>query len=565
MMLSLSAKFEDLPLFNWFKYNGARKRTVVGPRGELVLETGKIFGVREMRTGNVMLLDPDAYHKKYVVDTKELNQILAKSDKAKAPKLDNIREGSGRAPRVNKAETVSDNRKWDAPYFKPARELNADEARKGVSFANYQWRVVTEPLKFKKSAAVTFIFQRKHVIGVRFIRPSIGGIVIDREGRRFSVTEKQWDEMLTATSVMPKNKWPEGGFTAKQMKEVIASDKQVQKDQKRNELLALREIEKAAKERDAAAAAEKRKQRKEELERIGRAAVTKPTTVEQIEQAKKASVKVLSEEEVRQELAKKQMEEEAQLLKEYGELDTISDDELDLDLPEAKQAEAETLEEDTEETLTEQAKDPVEMLDEVIADKRQKFASTNLRDLPEEPEEEDEEEDSEEEPDEEDDSDLDYEEEPEEETEDTDTEEEEEEYDEDQEDADLEDDEDVLAAEEEEADLEDESEEEESDEKTEAKKIEEGDVVQFKDDKTEKRSFAVLAIYPLPQNNSITVYKVYDITNEPEGYNTVRISSKTKRKFEDLVTLERTLSESEFAELDELVEGYPKINDAILS
>lgn len=562
-MLSLSAKFEDLPLYNWFRYNGTRKRTVVGPRGELVLETGKLFGVREMRTGNIMLLDPDAYHKKYVVDSKELKSILAKADTAKAPKLNNIREEGGRAPRTPKAEVASDNRKWDAPYFKPARELNADEARKGVSFANYQWRTIKEPLKIKKSAAVTFMFQRKHVIGVRFIRPSIGGIVIDREGRRFSVTEKQWDEMLSSTAVLPKNKWPEGGFTAKQMKEVIESDKQVQKDQKRNELLALREIEKAAKERDAELAAQKRKQRKEELERIGRTAVTKPTTIEQIEQAKKSAVKVLTEEEVRQELARKQMEEEAKLLKEYGDLDTISDDELDLDLPEAKQAEADTLEEDTEQTLTEQAKDPVEMLDQVIADKRQKFASTNLRDLPEEP---DEEEDTEEEPEEEeDDSDLDYEEEPEENVEEETEEEPEEDYDEDLADADLEDDEDVLAAEEEEADIEDESEETDADEKDEVKKIEEGDVVQFKDDKTEKRSFAVLAIYPLPQNNSITVYKVYDTTNEPEGYHTVRISSKTKRKFEDLVNFERTLSESEFAELEELVEGYPKINDAILS
>ena len=75
---------------------------------------------------------------------------------------------------------------------------------------------------------------------------------------------------------------------------------------------------------------------------------------------------------------------------------------------------------------------------------------------------------------------------------------------------------------------------------------EEGHVVIFRSDETSKREFVLLDIFQLPTNNNITVYKVYDVTNKPEEFNTVRVSKGSRNKFENMVKFVRQMNPKEF-------------------
>lgn len=548
-MFSLSAKFEELGNFDWYTYEGRTKRTLHSNSTQTNLTNGDVFGIRLTRGGQrYYLIFPDKYHLNFIVEADEMDKILQRSSKTRKPKIQDAKaDGRIRAPRVNQPE--SGMRRWDAPYFKAARSITG-EAKEGIDFSNYQWRkLITGTLKLGKTLKIKHTVQRNDVFGVRFIKPATGGKYVDKMGRIFALSKEEYDQMLAQSEVLPKNRWPEGKLTKFDLEQIKQSDAEAIKNEAREKRRLLQEARRLEQERLAEEEAEKKRLRAEErLRKKREAEEAAKSLADRLATGKKEPVKPMTEEQLKDYLEQSQKKKENRV-KNAGKLVKIEDDlDEDLDLTRADVYDRVDL---GDEDVGSEAKDPLPLLDKVIADKRAETVK-KVVDLKAPIDDEDEDED------EDDQDDVEYEEDTPktslkpksekpavEETPAADPD--------DSDDGEI--DQDAL-----EAEMLPEAEVREN-----KYRAEEGHVVNFKSDSQDKRDFLILSIYPLPTNNSIMVYKVYDITNEPEAYHAVRIDTRQKRKFEDLVEFERKISDKDFASYEDLVEGYPRATEAIVS
>lgn len=593
MLLSLSAKFDQLGEFDWYTYKSPRGTTLVNQTGRVVLRDGDKFGLNALRGGRYRVVLPDSYRSEFRIEVEEADSLISKSRKSAMPKIQQIEKP--RAIKLEEHAQSKDFRKWDSDYFKAARAVNG-EARDGVDFSNYQWRKINagEILEIVSTKNRRLKLMQKTVIGVRFIKPATGGILIDLDGHRLSLSTKKWEEMLAKTTVMPKNKWPEGKFTKDQMANAREQELEIKRKQ-RSEAAQIRREEERAKMRERAEAeARAKEQRRVEKERQKKAQ-EKAIADRLADQKAKDSVQKpveLPDERILKYYREQRIREREEALKDipidYDD-DTLDAD-FDIEDVPVESDHDDDLDIDENASVADDAIDPVELLDKVVKERRNKinldlsaFGDGEFdEDDGEEVEDtgdidvDDEEDDTEESEDDEGEQiidDAEYEEDEDaaiadEELDDVDSEEDVEEDDEedtsDDADADESDDTDADADSDDE-DTDDDTEESEDEAKDEPYEANEGDIVEFKEDSSSTREFVILDVYPFSKNNKITIYKLYDITNEPEYFQTVRINTAQKRRFEDMVDFVAEMDKTEFERIITLTDDYARSDEPIIS
>lgn len=559
-MLALSATIDQLDLFEWYIFRGVKGKPLVSQKTKTTLRSGDVYGIREVRGGKYHLILPDFYRVNFVLEEREVNSLLQRSNKKrKAPdvqptKATNVVKTP--AGKILMAKNLDPRfRVFDAPYFKAARHVN-NEMQEGINFANYQWRRHTEqkPLILKKTGKLYHTVYKGDIFGVRYIKPAVGGIFVDQMGHRFTVDSDTWESMLNSSTVLPKNRWPEGNLSPDQVKAALTEAKQALRNERRGIKEVMRLSEKKRKAEEAKKAEEKRKEiaakRREERDRAKQAA-------EELKQARKSDLlrggtksKVIpmSDTEMADFLVKQAEQEKAKLRKHIPEVVDYEDSDLTDDIESEIPQGSDKLNFDPDEdSIAEDSTDPVPLLADIVAEKRKNASKVNLKDL------EDEDDSDEEEP-ELDEDDIEY---------------------EDEEEEDGPDEPDVSPEEEDEALAEAEIDEEETAavdelEEPEEKEVEdyvaeEGDVVTFNSDTEDQAEYALLSISPLKGSGNIMVYKVYDLSSEPETYKNVRIDTKSKRTFGSMVQFVRKLESKEFQELLDLTEDYKLDKSPIVS
>lgn len=581
-ILSESASFDELKDFSWYIYNAKKVFELKTPRNTNTMAQGSIFGVRPIRGNRYYVVLKDYYHVNFTIESEEYARLMKSSDEIKMPKMTDIR-AAGKAPRMSQG---NESRKWDSDKFKAARKIKAEKTY-GIDFANYQWRKIvrdegfslTKTLKLKRNLKAGDVF------GVRWIAPTKGGMYIDTTGRSIVIKERYWDMMLEASKVLPKDKWPEGKLSPEEIKKSLRAEYREERAKEIEERRKILQLKKADKEREQElarlAAAEKRKRIREQAEALKQSA-KQNSIAEKIAKAKKAQqMRETTDERVRDILRSDRLKKEKVLKDKLPEIDDFDDDsladDLDFDNEDSGQGYEHVGIEDFDpesDSLSRDASDPVELLDGAVDELRQKQRKVSIKEVADdEPDEEvpedeldyddedQEDTDDGEESDEEDDSAEDEEpddsEDPEESADDEESDDSE--VDDTEEDSDGEEEPD----EEPEEDSEDDSEEEEPEEKYE--KAEEGHVVTFHSDESEQREFIITSIYPFPKNNNILVYRLYDLTNEPEEWRTVRVDTTKSASFEKSVDFIRVAKPAELKEARKLVERYEKNNDPIVS
>lgn len=568
--LSEAASFEELKDFSWYTYNSRKVFELKTPRNKVSMSQGNVFGVRAIRGNRYYVIIKDAYHVNFTIESEEYEKLMKVSDSIRMPKMTDIR-AAGKAPRLTEG---SSSRKWDSDKFKAARKVKSEKVH-GVDFANYQWRKIVrdEGLTLSKTLKLKRNLKAGDVFGVRYIAPTKGGIYIDTLGRRIVIKDSSWQSMLDASKVLPKDKWPEGKLSLEDMRKSLNVEYKQERAKAIEERRKILQLKRAEEERQAEkariAAAEKRKRQREEAAAMKQAAKD-ASVAAQIEKAKKVKrMQETTDERVRDVLKSDRLKREKQLKDKLPEVEDFDDDsladDLDFDGEDSQGFEPVAIEDfDPEsDSLSRDASDPVELLGSAVDELRQKQRKIAIKEVAdEEPDEEvpedeldyDEEDGAEDEPADSDEDDSDDEEE-------SDTEADDEESD------DVEEDEsDTEELQEDDEDSEDESggDEDESEEEV-YEKAEEGHVVKFHSDESEQREFIITSIYPFPKNNNILVYRLYDLTNEPEEWRTVRVDTTKSATFEKSVDFVRIAKPAELKEARKLVERYEKNNDPIVS
>lgn len=606
-MLSESAKFENLGDFNWYTYDGKTKK-LAARKHERDLEKGAVFGIKAIRGDKFYIIFPEDFHIDFTVTKRVgLNIIQNSKVKRKPPVIEDNKGAGGRARRSSgvkgtaRIQQSQERFSWDATYFKPQVRVG-DELKVGIKFENYQWRKLTDitPVRKRNGTKVLHTFAKNDVVGMRYLRDSKGGKLVTVDGKVFALGKEQYDMILNASKVIPKNKWPEGSITLEDMKANAEHEVEAEKA-KRNAARAAAKAQREAEKREKRNREREERRRKQDEERAERERLKrrmegrkkpveidlKPKTnqelADMITQGKKPKEDedVLSDDELLENLDNlKSMDLDGEDLQDFDEDEDLDDDLSDENMPDPEDRPIDSNESeklmDELDSLIEQRHEETFNLDFDDDESDPDFDGDEDDELEDDEEEDDfEDEDLEDDTDDEDgsgdsgeldeDEDLDEDEEdPEEEDESSDEDDIDTEMAEDALDGDGELDEDAEIADEElgdepepEDDLdEDESEEGDGDSPEEEEDpdanpkdyvAEEGDVVVFRSDDSLKREWVLLDIYPLPSNANIDVYKVYNLTDKPESFNTVRVSKGSRNKFENMVKFIRKMNPKEFA------------------
>ena len=220
MVLSVSASYQDaVSKYAWMKYTGSRGKEVSQRTHKRMIREGDIFGILPLRNGGrYTLIFPDMPHVDFPLDKATGLFLMERASKLrKVPDVVN-REGTGRTKTAG-AKTMErqlNRSQFDAARFSPRRVPS--ESVYGVNFDNYQWRMVASPeYPVKTSKGMTKLY-KNDMIGVRFMRPGKGGIVINSEGMFLKVDDAQYDLIVHDTNILPFNDWPKGVLTAEDVK-----------------------------------------------------------------------------------------------------------------------------------------------------------------------------------------------------------------------------------------------------------------------------------------------------------------------------------------------------------
>ena len=566
MLISESATvvFSDLPNYKWYEYNGPRARTLVSNKKAPRVERGAVFGIKPIRGNKFYLIFPDTYNYAHTIDERDLNYLEERSKKKRRmpPIQDKRSGGRQRAIRINVPKSVD----YMAQRFKPQNKVK-QESKNGVDFSNYQWRKLKDTrFKYNKTSKKGFDIPKGTKFGLRFMKQARGGVVVFDDGSFWNIPSDTYDSLVEASTILPRVSWLKGKVTleeiAQEQQRKVSSAKAKQREQAK----ALREKQREEKRQAIEKEKERlRKEREEEKRRIREVLEQEPTVPKDY-----APVDLKNPEEY----LRDQMEQKTPAARKFNNIDLEEDDDFDIDVDTIDDVDLDDEDQDAE-VEEDEIVDPEadtkaveEMFDEELEEARRKGRSVqiakdddedddlDLDDLDEEDELDIDEED-------EDEEDLTY----EEANEEAEQEEALDSADYDEDDEDYEDDLEEETEEESEDEDDQEESEEDSDEQEPEKEepFEEGDVIQFDKDETEKREFVILDIYPLKKNENITVYKVYDIGADDGNYQTIRFDTRKKATIEQQAKRLRKLNPKEFTEYYNKRDMYDKSNEPIAS
>lgn len=559
MLIEAATLEEAQDKYSWYTFDGQTKKKLSHKSHIEQLTKGDQYGLRHKRGSGYYLILPHMYHVNFILSEREGAALLKRSKiKRKSPKLEKLTTSKGKRIRIDsKKENFH---VWDHPRFRPQKSVK-QEAKTGIKFSNYQWIKLTDN-NFKvfkaNGKAVLAAWVKGQVLGVRFIKPAVGGIVVTAEGSRHSITAAQYDDLFTKSKLLPKSRWPEGGISAKDIAANAEYDKIKEKQERASARALLREEEKAKKIKERLDRRAANRKRKEE-ERKERKRLADKLAGEKIKQAeiKLKPVKREDPEKLAEKLRKKgPMDEDVKVADDLFEDDDLQDVDIDLDKLDT------IYDDDTDVSKVEFDPEPSKELsnkfDDLIGKARKEARIVSLDDFDDEgDEDEDEDEDL--------DDDVEYDSEEDEEGGDEDLEDAEDE-DEDAEDEDEDLDDDVEYDSEEDAeDLEEEPQEDEGDgeEGSDAKEeFEESDVIQFEGD-SEDREFVILDIVPMAASPDVLVYKLYDTSNEPDVTHSVRINTRQRGRISDIAKKTDTMRPKDYAKLLVRTENLDRSKDRI--
>lgn len=595
-IISISATLEDAQTkFSFYRYDGRTKIPVVGRKHQRELANGDTFGVREIKGGRYYLIFPGMQHVDFTMESDVIDRILKKSEPVKTPEMQEIKGAGGRIKKVFNEAVVQNRENLRGRMSARYRKIVRNEMQTGIDLSHYQWRVVpTNNFRIKTTKRV-IVLREGDLVGIRFISESQGGVLVRADGFRALIATEEYDALVQkAELMMPITKWPTDFIPIKRIQEDrSAAEAQAiaeQKEAKRLRREAKQEAVRRQKEEARAKRAEEKRKNEEFLENAAKVAAVfnapRPKRTKEeadaavrdayrgnvkapkfnvedldvdldaddvaaahtadVAQAKTTKPKVNLVELAEKALAARNKRKEAQAEEdedsEEAQLDSTDQGPGDVDdLANIKSIDLDALDDDEEE-LPELDDDDDDV--PVETPKRGKKEPEDAKD------------------DEDDDIDLDVDvdgtELPEYDVMDDEDEDEEEEDDAEPQDSD-DFDPDAAAA--------DEDEDAAKAEKLKAKKhretkIDVGSIVSFKRDTSKKkRKFVVVSIEPAKANDNVLIYKVYDVTNSPDVYHTVRIVKG--KLFDDLVDDVDQMPHKEFVKVFEEVQNLDKSNERL--
>lgn len=566
MMISISARDEQLALYDWYVFKGKRKQTVMHRQHVRDITPGMEYGIRQIRGGNYYLILPDMYHVDFVVPARKISSMVKTSTKKrKPPTIESRRTGRVRAKRVTKVDTGS-------ARYKPSKRISSTEEKTKRDYKNYQWRKLYAPLfKYNKTRKIGFELTQRDRFGCRFINSNKGGIVVFEDGRIFRLPTKTYDKLMESSKILPVNKWLDHVLDADDLKILESQRQEVkakEKDKQRKERQALKQ-QLADKKRAEARKlkilrAKEREEKRKRIQDLKERSPKAPASFSPV--IRKNAAQNISE-------LSRQEEQDSTL----DQLNELADEAPDLDLEDLDiNKNADTTMDANE---VEVADADTEAVEKALDDEIEQATSERMSIMDED--EEDEEADFDEEDTEEDEEDLidpddDEDERTLEEVNEDEAQEEAldaAEADEEYEDIDEEigpeakepDDEDTDVEESSDTDGGDSEKSDAEEEKETTQTFEEGDVIQFKKDETEQREFVILDVYPLKNHDNIMVYKVYDVGADSGEFHTVRTEPKKKNRIEKIATFVRKMPHKEFAKFYNAMESYTRNKDPITS
>ncbi|QQO90298.1 hypothetical protein pEaSNUABM5_00156 [Erwinia phage pEa_SNUABM_5] len=225
-MHSLSATYDDaVNKYAWYTFDGPRGREVTQRSHKRMIKNGDVFGLVASRTGSrFTLIFPDMPHIDFPIDKAAANFFIDRSKKMRSVPSVVKREGRTKSAGAVTMERQLARRQIDNPRFAPRK--TPVESAHGIDFSNYQWRIIEQPnYKIKHSKGIEQ-FIKNDVIGVRFLRESKGGIVINQDGMYIKVPTEEYDRIVADSKVLAFPDWPVGTLTAE---EVLSYRKQLRR------------------------------------------------------------------------------------------------------------------------------------------------------------------------------------------------------------------------------------------------------------------------------------------------------------------------------------------------
>lgn len=217
---SLAAAYDDATTrFSWYEYQG-KPFQVSSRKHRREVNSGAVYGVRQVKGGHYYLILPEMYHVDFPVDKALGDRVISNSTKTTQPEIERY-EGT-RAPKaagLRMLQRVLANTQFDAPRFKVKGVTVENKA--GINFSNYQWRVLNV-LRVKLRHTKGYEdFISGDQFGVRFVKPALGGFVVNKDGMYLKVSADDYDELIANSLVMPVGEWPSGSLSPDQMQEYI--------------------------------------------------------------------------------------------------------------------------------------------------------------------------------------------------------------------------------------------------------------------------------------------------------------------------------------------------------
>jgi len=624
-MHSLSATYDDaVNKYAWYTFDGPRGREVTQRSHKRMIKNGDVFGLIASRTGSrFTLIFPDMPHIDFPIDKAAANFFIDRSKKMRSAPNVVKREGRTKSAGAVTMERQLARRQIDNPRFAPRK--TPVESAHGIDFSNYQWRIIEQPnYKIKHSKGIDQFIQND-VIGVRFLRESKGGIIINQDGMYLKVPTEEYDRVVADSKVLAFPDWPTGTLTAE---EVLSYRKQLRRLKQTTAVekaaaarlaqradriaVQLEQREVRRQQRQATSAEEKRMAELRAKVRNGEMEAPGPKPVEDLHPVFKAEIRrgvrrVLREERMLDdeeldlnEILRNDMTHEEDAMSDVLVTNPFGADSMGIEDSIAKLF---GRDDDVDDSVDDDGAFDLSAIDEPEDDEEEPQPKAKVRkkgtppvaaapdatedddDNPDDQEDDEDNQDDESDT-EEDDADADAEDEADveadedqddESTDDSDADETDEE-DEDVDDSDADasaavdesDDEDAdpdVAAADDEASKtpQDYAKQNSNPVGSKAREAEEGDIVRFNADAKLKRDWVVLRVSTHNSSDNIVIYTVFDITNSPDEVRQVRVNRARKQNLFDYCTHVKDMTPKLFNRVYDMAEDYPVNKEPIAS
>lgn len=264
MLISISATREQaVDEYIWMEFDGTRGKEVSQRTHKRKITKGTVFGIKSLRSGSrFTVIFPDLVHINFALDKATGEYLIERSKKVKVPELED--RASRKTAGVKSSRRQELRRDFSNPRFSPKGVL--PEAKNGINFENYQWRIVPEQMQVLHSKGRE-VFLKGELIGVRFERSSRGGVIVNRDGMLLRVDTDVYDTVVTETDLLPIQEWPNGFVDPESMKDYKRNRTQAARNAIQNTSEAMRLQRKA----DALEQELRQKQDREERKEVARA------------------------------------------------------------------------------------------------------------------------------------------------------------------------------------------------------------------------------------------------------------------------------------------------------